>query len=352
MSIVLAFGVNTPVYPFLRDHLPVLASFRFPVKYLAAFSMAVAAGTAAGWDALSAAGAVRDAPSIYRRARAYALAFALLVAALAGALAAASTYTPEATTLRASSFARALGLRETADAGEYMSTALRGLGRTVVPLALGTALIFALASGARERASWARAAVFLTIAGDLVVRASGLNPVFDARYFAEPEWLQRTKVESDSRFYVGGKREGTLDSWDQDSSRGFFNPPGLTGSASRAALSGQTAFYPSAWHGREMLSYDLAVLWPRLFNITSERFFESNRTARDLFLDRTGVRYRVLPDRLAAGNAPLVKVPYYSESFLYDWGPHVAPRVSVVESAKVVADPMHRDLGALHGRVE
>ena len=79
-----------------------------------------------------------------------------------------------------------------------------------------------------------------------------------------------------------------------------------------------------------------------LFNLTSERFFESDRTARDLFLDRSGVRYRVLPDRLAAGSAPLVKVPDYSESFLYDWGPQVAPRASVVESVTVVADPMHQ----------
>ncbi len=352
MSIVLAFGVNTPVYPFLRDHLPILASFRFPVKYLAAFSMAVAAGAAAGWDALSAAGAARDVPAIYRRARAYAVAFALLVAALAGGLAAASTYAPEATAVRASSFARALGVRETADAGKFMSTALPRLGRLLCRWPWERRSCSRSPAGRATGLRW-RVPHFSSPSPAIWLCAHPvLNPVFDARYLAEPEWLQRTKSDADSRFYVGGKREGTLDPWDQDSSRGFLNPAGLTGSASRAALSGQTAFYPSAWQGREMLSYDAAVLWPGLFNLTSERFFESDRTARDLFLDRTGVRYRVLPDRLAAGNAPLVKVPYYLGVLPLRLG---TARCSAGERRRIRDGRCGSDAsdrGALHGRLE
>ena len=49
----------------------------------------------------------------------------------------------------------------------------------------------------------------------------------------------------DARFYVGGKKDGTLDSLDIDASRGYLNAPGLTGSASRAALSIEAAHYPS-----------------------------------------------------------------------------------------------------------
>ena len=32
VSLIGAFGAYTPIYPFVRDHLPVLGSFRFPVK--------------------------------------------------------------------------------------------------------------------------------------------------------------------------------------------------------------------------------------------------------------------------------------------------------------------------------
>jgi hypothetical protein len=137
---------------------------------------------------------------------------------------------------------------------------------------------------------------------------------------------------------VGGKVEGTLKAMDIDASRGFLNPPGLTGSASRAALSIQAAFYPSAWRSREMLSYDLAVLWPRPFTLFTERFFESGREERDRVLDRTGVRYRVLPARLAEGRTPLTRIPYFHESFLFDWGAGVAPRLSIVPEVRIVPD--------------
>ena len=345
MSLLLAFGVHTPVYPFLRDHLPILASFRFPVKYLAGFSLAVAAGAAAGWDSLPFLHVDRARYADHKQARVYGVAFALLVGALAAGLTLAAMISPDATERRASSFVGALGMRETADAGRFMVAALPRLSTTVVPWAFGTALLLFVASGRRQAASAARAALFLLIAGDLLVKASGVNPVLEARYLAEPEWLTQT-TSVDWRFYVGGKKEGTLDSWDADSSRAFFNPVGLTGSASRAALGVQTAFYPSAWKRREMLSYDLAILWPKLFGTATEQFYESDRSARDLFLDRTGVRYRVLPDRLAAGHAPLIKVPYFSESFLYDWGARVDPRARVVESASVVSDPT-RQVAAL-----
>ena len=169
-------------------------------------------------------------------------------------------------------------------------------------------------------------------------------PCSTPAYFAEPEWLAADKVRRRTRgSTLAVNARARLDPWDQDSSRGFLNPAGLTGSASRAALSGQTAFYPSAWQGREMLSYDAAVLWPGLFNLTTRALLRvrSNRAGTSSSI-ATGVRYRVLPDRLAAGRAPLVKVPYDPESFLYDWGPQVAPRASVVESVTVVADPMHQ----------
>jgi hypothetical protein len=129
-----------------------------------------------------------------------------------------------------------------------------------------------------------------------------------------------------------------LDATDLDSGGAYLNPPGLSGSASRAALSGQADFYPSGWRSREMLSYDLPVLWPKLFASMTTRFLAAGRGERDAFLDRTGVRFRVLPRSQASGRAPVVPVPYLLDSFLYDWGAAVAPRVSLVRDAKLVPD--------------
>jgi hypothetical protein len=171
-----------------------------------------------------------------------------------------------------------------------------------------------------------------------MVNAWGLNPTLDPAYLAEPAWLSLTEARADSRFYVGGKTDGTLDAFDLDSSGPYLNAPGLSGSASRAALSGQADFYPSGWQRREMLSYDLAILWPREFAVMTKRFFRSGRLERDLLLDRTGVRYRVLPQSQAGGRAPVVPVPYLTESFLFDYGSQAAPRVMVVPDADVVGD--------------
>jgi hypothetical protein len=179
--------------------------------------------------------------------------------------------------------------------------------------------------------------LYFLIIGDLLVRAWPINPVLDPVHFEEPAWLSYTKVDSDARFYVGG-RAGTLDVMDIDASKGFLNAPGLTGSASRAALSIQAAFYPSGWQSREMLSDDLAVLWPRPFALMAKRFFESGREDRDRLLDRAGVRYRVLPRRLSEGRTPLTPIPYFFESVLFDWGDGVAPRVSIVPKVRIVPE--------------
>ena len=41
IGLLAAFGGNTPIYPFVRTYVPVLGSFRFPVKYLVFSVMAV-----------------------------------------------------------------------------------------------------------------------------------------------------------------------------------------------------------------------------------------------------------------------------------------------------------------------
>ena len=119
----------------------------------------------------------------------------------------------------------------------------------------------------------------------------------------------------------------------------YLNPPGLSGSASRAALSAQANFYPSGWRSREMLSYDLAhPLATRVRDDEHAVLSRAGGLERDRFLDRTGVRYRILPRTQAGGRTPIVKVPYLMDSFLFDYGDGVAPRVMVVSTAEVIGD--------------
>jgi hypothetical protein len=341
VSLIAAFGAYTPLYPILRDHVPLVGSFRFPVKYLVVAAMAVAAGAAAGWDAL-----VRPMPGNarrMRRARFTATGLATAVGSSAGLFALACLYMPGQVRAALEAFAIALGAPKGAPAAGFMLQTVPSGAVPIVILSLATAILLLIATRARRAGSGAidmvaRRGLYVLVICDLLVRAWGINPVFDPANMAEPAWLLRTEGDSNARFYVGGKKEGWLDGLDIDASRAYRNPPGLTGSASRAAVSIEATQSPSGWHAREMLSFDLAVLWPRRFTTTSEQFMNSGREERDRFLDRTGVRYRVLPIRSASGRAPLMPIPYFLESFLFDWGGDVMPRAAVVPDARVVPD--------------
>jgi hypothetical protein len=239
-----------------------------------------------------------------------------------------------------SAFARALGDAKGTAAAEWMLRTVRQDAGPIILVTLTVATLFLLLRSSRgSRVALAgRSALAILLVADLVVRAWGINPVLDAAHFAEPEWLSYVKAHPDARFYVGGKRGGSLSGMDIDGSRGYVNAPGLSGSASRAALNIQAAFYPSAWQAREVLTFDLPVLWPRDFSEMSNRFFDGGIEARDRLLDRAGVRYRVLPQRRAGKRVPLIRIPQFYESFLFDFGDAAASRVSIVPTAHVVTE--------------
>jgi Bacterial membrane protein YfhO len=335
-SLIGAFGAHTPVYPFLQRHLPLLSSFRFPAKYMVFSSLVVAVGAAAGWDTIAprrpAGGGAR-----FRMAQLGSVWTAMAFAAIACGVAGACMYAPNPTAVRLYTSARSLGAPDPVAAAAFMFQTLPRQASVILLLSAAAGCLVWLASSqaAAPASRWVLAAL---IVGDLIVRASAINPVFDPAYLMEPAWLSYTRAHPDARIYVGSKREGTLDTTDLDSSGPIRNPPGLAGSASRAAVSGQLNFEASAFQVREMLSYDLPVLWPREFGTVSQRFIDADRAQRDMMLDRTGVRYRILPQRQAGAHRPLIQVPYFFESFLFDWGSGVSSRVFVVPDARVVAD--------------
>ncbi len=334
-GVIGAFGANTPIYPFVRDHVPVLGSFRFPVKYLVLTVMAVSAAAAAGWDALAASG-YGDAAG-FAAARRLGVGTAAAIGLAAAVAVAGCLYFTTPTAFRIFAIARGLGIENAVGATESMLGDLPGRATQVLLLALAAGALVHYGTGARRDAPIARWLLFTGIVVDLVVHAWGVNPVFDAKYLAQPAWTTLA-TDPDARFYVGGKVDGTLALDDLDSSRAYYGAAGLQSSAARAVLSNQAAFYPSAWRRREMLSYDLAILWPRDFDVVTERFKTANRQERDRFLDRTGVRYRILPPWSSEGHQPLTPIPYFLDSHLYDWGEAAVPRASVVGATRVVAD--------------
>lgn len=335
-SLIGAFGAHTPIYPFLRDHLPLIGAFRFPAKYLVISSMTVAAGAAAAWDVLAGSLPGRERPGI-RKAWLISIGTLSTIGAAATLAAGACMYLPQSTAFRLFAWARALGSPDPVGAAEFMFRTLPRQASVVLLLVVVAAVLLWLVVS-RPQLAPPRWILGGLIVGDLIIRAWSINPTFSASYLAQPEWLSYTKADPHARIYIGSKRDGTLDAADLDSSGPIRNPAGLIGSASRAAVNGQLNFEPSAWRTREMISYDLPILWPRRYTAMTNRFLGANRAERDRLLDRTGVRYRILPPKQAEGRTPIVRIPYFYQSFLYDWGTGVAPRASVISDVRVVPD--------------
>jgi len=144
----------------------------------------------------------------------------------------------------------------------------------------------------------------------------------------EPQWISAVREDPASRVYFGGKIDGTLDPRDPDGARAFIQPFNMTPAEVRSAISNQAVFYPAGRGVRELFSYDLAVLWPRSFQLVHQRFLRGSREERERFLDRVGVRYRLLWRPAAGGRQPVVTLPYYRDTELFDFGPKT-PRASI-----------------------
>jgi len=112
-----AFGSNTPFYPFLHRHVPPLQSLRFPAKYAVIAAVALAALTAAGWDAVR---QPRPSEVGWHRGRVLAIGFAALTACLAGATVAWCLFFPTPAAFRFFAIARGLRSGSPVGAAEFM----------------------------------------------------------------------------------------------------------------------------------------------------------------------------------------------------------------------------------------
>ena len=334
VGVVGACGGHTPVYPFVRAYLPVLGSFRFPVKYLVFSVMALAVLVAAGWDAMAVSDP-RQATSRRDRIARYAGVMLPLALGLGATILGVVVQTSGSSAARwFADLASWAGVPDPPNAGAFLVRAVRGGLWKLALLALGVSALVAVAVSRRPEARLARATLFGVLVLDLLNAAWSLNPTCPVALLDAPPWTHVVQAHPESRFYFGGRVSGLIDPRDTHAPAGFTSPPELPMMVRRAIMGRQTVLYPGGVGAREMISYDLPVLWPRIFNLTWQRFGKAPHNERERFLSRTAVRYRLLPESKGGGR-PAMAAGAFVGFKMYDAGAAYT-RAFVVQGATTV----------------
>ncbi len=331
-------GTYTPVYAALQAVVPGLRSFRFPVKFLLFVALGLAMLCAAGAEALlaerGAAGNTAARRGAVRAMLGAGLAGGVLLAALIGAIA----FAPFMAARAFFRLGQLVGVADPIAAAQFLfDHAPPAAARALFVLVLSV-LLATLACSRRREAAAARLALIVLIAGDLLVVQSGLNPVMPVSDFQAPRWTAALARPSE-RFYFGGKFRGSLIEADPDLALlGWHAVPGLSVVEGRAVLSTYAALTPAAWHAREILSYDLPLLWPVEQHWAVALFEQADRQERLRFLERSGVRYCLTGAPMHPGDRLVAE---FAEAFatvrMYECVPD-ARRAYVADTARVVAD--------------
>ncbi len=337
IALVASLGGHTPIYPAVQAAVPLVRSFRFPVKYLVVCAMALAALAAHGWDAVRALECAPQTPRRLQAARAAGVAVAALLAGGAYAVSLLTFSAPRWTGAWVARAAHAAGVRDVGAAVSFLIPAVPSAMTRLGLVSAGAALLLWVATARRGESRLARGALYGVLVFDLVGTAWGLNPTFDARWLSEPSWTRIVRAHPESRFYFGGQWDGAFDSRDPDTPPAFEPPVDLTPGEVRGTVANEAVQFPAAWGVREVFSHDLAVLWPRVVRQAHARFRRASPEERDRFLARTAVRFRVLPPTSAEGHAPLSRLRYFQTASLYDWGTSLT-RAFVVPDVLVVPD--------------
>jgi hypothetical protein len=322
-----SFGSYTPIYPAIQSLVPPIRAFRFPVKYmsLGAFGIAVLASFTIQWliD--------RDVP---RRRLTWVLATASVVAvATYGAV--AWLLTAPAIPLRiVYRLAVWLHVPFPLQGAEYLLFRARPLLTTLfVKMGCAAFLLWVAASTRRERRT-ALVVFGLFAVVDLVIANAGVNPTMPADWVAKPAWTRQVDVNGPQRVYIGGRLFGEMDSRDIDAAKYSTGFDELTDMERRYVTVNELIFHTAGWQIREVISFDLPVLWPVSYAQALTRFQQATREERLRFVTRSGARYVVLPTAPRPGAVPLATLRGVEQLKLYDLDP-AAARAYVVPDALI-----------------
>jgi hypothetical protein len=325
-SLVLALGSHTPAYQALRASVPLLRTFRYPVKYAVLAALALAALAALGFDALR---DLADQPRL--RSRALGAGFVLGLGAACVTLLA--LVFPAILNGAVSALATAVGLGDPGGAASFLVARLQGAAPPLLAIALGGTACLAVASSRRPEAGRARAVLLAMTALDPLIANAMLNPTLDASSFREPEWLARTREHPGDRVFIAQDLVPAPGRADED------NPPPLAQRRDlplvrmAALYEAKLRRYPAAWGVREALSVEVTGLWPVEYLDLLLQYENAGREDRTRFLQRAGTRYYLLPHAPAPGASALVRLAHMEPLALYE-GPEPGPRAWVVKGAR------------------
>jgi hypothetical protein len=339
VALICALGDHTPIYPALQSVIPVLRTFRFPVKYLIFSVIALAALAACGVDALLAQTRAQGSMAHPR----VPLAVAGAVSVLAALAALVSVLQPAWMRAFWAAVARVFEIPDPAAAAAWIIGPSTPLLAGLALFAAAAAMLLVVVWQRHAMAPLAAAALCVVAIVDPLMINLDVHPTIAASSLGPPAWASVTRAHPGDRVYVGGRvarrlgpRFRRLEAIDVPAR--FEAPAELASQEAAALLSAQFAYDTAAWGLRESVSYDLAQLWPREYTMMTERFRRASREERLRFVQRTGVRYCFLPEPPAAGDQPLAMPSAPSTPMaLYECG--VAPRrVYVTARALVVPD--------------
>ena len=322
---IASLGANTPIYPALQAVVPILKSFRFPVKYLtfASFGLATLSAMALQW--------ILDG-DVPRRAVRWVMIGAGVIAALAYITVAWVLLAPELPIRGFFQLAVWAKVPAPIQGAEFLLYRARPLLSSLLLKLICTSFLLWVAASMRRERKLAIAVFTAFAAIDLLVSNSDVNPTTDPSLLKEPEWIKALPRDMHERVYVGGRLEGYVNTSDEDAPRYARNLDQYTQMEQRYVVVSEFLFNPSGSRIRESMSYDLPVLWPIEFARTLGLFHVSSRAARLRFLERVGTRYALLPTPPFPGAKPLAQMEAAEQMHLYEMSPS-ASRLSIVPDA-------------------
>jgi hypothetical protein len=320
-----SIGAHTPLYPAFEAVVPLLRSFRFPVKYLslAAFGTATLAAIAFQW--------VLDGTVPRRSLR--------VVLIGAGALA-VLTYIAIAWVLLAPGlpvrgvYRLAVWAKVPApiQGAEFLLYRARPLLTSLFLKLVCVSFILWVAASVRRERRLAIAVLSAFVVVDLLASNDGVNPTVSMDLVRTPEWVRRIPADMHERVYIGGRLDGYVNTADEDAPKYAVTDDQASMMEQRTAVVNDYVFQPSAFRLRESMSYDLPILWPIDFSRAHSLFTISSRAARLRFLRRVGTRFVLLPQPPYPDAKPLARMASTEQMHLYELDPR-ARRLSIVPDA-------------------
>lgn len=334
ITLVIAFGDNTAIYPLLRENIPLLRSFRFPIKYFLVTTLAISVLAALGWEVI----AGRVAATARRRNVASIAAMSL--GAIAVLIALPALLAPELTYEHVLRLAIRVGTYRPVDATQTLLARLPPLLLACAAIAAGWTLLVLVSRRSPSASRLALAGLYLLTLGDPAVVNIDLNPTTPAAHMREPEWIGVMRSHGEGRLYFGGRwgrpvRPGRMGEPLIDGSERLVLPAEYDAMEARALAFHESLISTSGWKVGESISYDMPLLVPRNYILMLRTFVRSTRDERFRFLERSGVRYCVLPERPFDGATPLTELKYFKSMRLYECFPD-ARRAYIADEARVM----------------